>query len=143
MSEYNENETGEIESVIQQITREGREGSIRELQNRINYLEHVKRNPTKSMPDSIKYMYKEIDSLGGFVTIGVDKENITLVRNIHDELVQRKVLNQDSRRLLEAMMGRVSQRIENDQVMPDSGICLALAPDNSSFLVMDVPKRQS
>ena len=142
MSEEKEIETSLVEIIVQQVTRVGRAGTISELQHRINYLAHVKGNPTKSMSEAINHMYEEVDNLGGFVTDGVDEKNIDLVREVQAELVRRKVPGQGSETLFDLMLEKISQQYVSGQVMSNSGICIALAPDYRDFLVMAVPKRE-
>lgn len=143
MGELGEYEQGRIKSVIEQITKEGREGSLSELQDRIIYISHVKNNPTKSMPEAIDYLYQEVDNLGAYVTNSVTNEDIDFIKSVHSDLIARQLIAQDSQGRAGMMLDRISSKNDKGETPQGYGICLALAPDNSRLLITEIPKRES
>jgi len=130
-----------ISNIVEKLISPNRNCSILELQSRINYLSHARANPTKSIEQATKYLYEAIDELKAFVGEGTGDKDIALIRSIHQELVNKKILPSNSRPMLEFMLKAVTQKRDNDQIPQGSGLCFATSPDNRQFLITEVPQR--
>lgn len=83
----------DIDIIIKQLTQPNRQGSLQEIETRTNYVLHVRNNPTKSLSDTIEWLYEEINNLGGYVTDGITDNDINLIRQLFAELTKKNVIN--------------------------------------------------
>ena len=134
-------ETKTIPEIVDQISSEDREGSLSDFTGRNNYLNHVQGHPTKSLSEAIASLYEVIDSLNGYVSGGVADEDIRFARSIHEKLVRKNILGQDSQWKFDLMLNRVDQKRNSKEVPEGSGLCFVISPDNRQFAVTDVPQR--
>lgn len=139
--EVSETGTERLGKIVDQITAEGREGSVVELQGQINYLDHVAGNPTKSMDEALAGVYKSIEQLGGYVTHGVSGKEIEEVKKLIEVLVERGIAKDVTKLMLEVMIGKVEEKVTRKEVPDNCGILIVFGPDMEKPLVAVIPRK--
>jgi|GEM_PF-4045058 len=84
-----------------------RNGSINEVLERVNYLEHVRENPTKNFSEAVDYLYEELDNLETFFSNGISDQDIEIINSPY-ALHPRLCLNRVSSFILDRMAQRYS-----------------------------------
>ena len=129
------------EKIVERVTAVGREGSVRELKSDIAYLDHVRSNPTKSLDEALMVVHEQIAKLGGYVTSGVEAGDIEETNRIVSLLIEKGIFPGGNKWMLDAMIAKIEKRKDEGLVAQNSGILIALDPDNRKLLVVDVQKR--
>jgi len=143
MSEHRELIEDSVERTAEQISSDNRNGSLREIQSRANYISHVRSNPTKNITEAIDYLYEAIGSLSAYVTQGVNDEDIEFVQKVYGKLLNKSVINPESQRMFELMLSNVAKRRDEGDIPSGYGICFAISPDNLQLLVVDIPLKSN
>ena len=144
MTENKEFSGKEIDEIINQITDPGREGNLMEIIGRINYLSHVRENPTKRIGDAVEYLYLGIDSLSGYVTKGIGDEDIACIKTTVVELFKRNIVEAQSSRWFDPMINKILRKRECGEISQGYGICIVLSPNTSDslpYIIEAVPTR--